>query len=173
MVTTQPTVILGIDPGARQIGICVLKGEELVQYGVKTFRRKRLDEALVKLREIIKNLITEYEVDFVAIEKPVFVQQHRSFVKVAAEEITSYLREEKISYAEYNPKYIREVICGTERATKRNTALLLSQQYNELTRYFNVPRLWQKRYYAQLFGAIAVGLICARKNKEASETKES
>jgi Holliday junction resolvasome RuvABC endonuclease subunit len=168
-MSTSSPAILGIDPGARQIGVSVLYGEELLFYAVKTFRRKKVEDSLDALRKTIKKLIVGYNIDYVAAEKIVFLQQHRSFVKIAADEIRNFIKSENIGFFEYNPKQIRQIICGLEKPTKRNTALILSQRYSELVRYFDVPRLWQKRYYALLFGAIAVGLVCAQ---ERAETKK-
>ncbi len=172
MLTSSPD-ILGIDPGARQIGVSVLRGEELVFYAVKTFKQRSRKDSLRKLRKVIKNLIAEYQIEFVAVEKVVFVQQHRSFVKIVAEEIKGFVRQENIKLLEYNPKQIRRSLCGLEKPTKRNTALLLSQRYNELVRYFNVPKLWQKRYFALLFDAIAVGLVCAKELKENTSNRKT
>jgi Holliday junction resolvasome RuvABC endonuclease subunit len=165
MAISSPT-ILGIDPGARQIGVSVLKNEEIVFYAVKTFKGRTASEKLEKLRIIIGKLIADYRVEYVALEKVVFVQQHRSFVKIVYEEIKQFLKREDIEFFEYNPKFIRETICGNEKPTKRNAALILTQKHAELVRYFNVPRLWQKRYFAQLFDAIAVGLVCAKELRE-------
>lgn len=152
---------LGIDPGARQIGVAVLRGEELLFFAVKTFKRRNCADSLGKLQSVIKKLIDEYQIEFVAVEKTVFVQQHRSFVKIVSEEINVFLQKQNILFAEFNPKTIRQMICGHEKPTKRNAALILSQRYSEMVRYFNVPRLWQKRYFALLFGAVAVGLVGA------------
>lgn len=165
MISSSP-VVLGIDPGARQIGVSVTKGERLVFYAVKTFRKGNDGNSLLRLKEIINNLICDYEIKFVAFEKVAFVQQHRSFVKIVSEEIKRVLKEQNVKVFEYNPKQIRQLICGLEKPSKRNTALILSQRYGELVRYFNVPKLWQRRYYALLFGAIAVGLVCAREIEE-------
>lgn len=163
------SIILGIDPGARQIGVSVFKDDELIFYAVKSIKKPNKEESLIKLRKVVGELIASYQVEFVAIEKVVFVQQHRSFVKVVYEEIKDFLKRQNIELFEYNPKLIRQTICGLQKPTKRNTALILAQRYGELTRYFNVPRLWQKRYFAQLFDAIAVGLVCS---KELRETKQ-
>lgn len=163
-------MVLGIDPGVRQIGVSVIRGERLIFYAVKTFKSGSQADSLLKLREVIKNLVDEYKIEFVALEKVVFVQQHRSFVKIVYEEVKTLLEEQDIRFAQFNPKQIRQSVCGLEKPTKQNTALRLSQQYGELVRYFNVPRLWQRRYFSLLFGAIAVGLVGAR---QISETKLS
>jgi Holliday junction resolvasome RuvABC endonuclease subunit len=167
MKTKAPAMTLGIDPGARQIGVSVFRDKELIFYSVKTFKKQTGEEKLIKLRKIIEKLIADYRIESVALEKVVFVQQHRSFVKIVYDEIRDFLKENNVSFFEYNPKLIRAILCGVEKPTKRNVALLLAQRYGELVRYFNVPRLWQKRYYAQLFDAIAVGLVCAKERREA------
>ena len=159
---TDQQITLGLDVGARMIGVSVFRGEQLVFYAVKTFRKYNHEESLKNLEDIIQGLIEEYKIRFIAIEKIVFIQQHRSFVKVVYDRVIDFLKDKNIRFKEYNPKFVRQSICGLEKPTKRNAALILAQNYAELVRYFNVPKLWQKRYYAQLFDAIAVGLVCAR-----------
>ena len=154
-------IVLGIDPGARQIGVAVFRGEELLFYAVKSFKKRSEQETLRKLRKVIEKVIESYRVEFVALEQTAFVQQNRSFVKTVYGEIKAFLHKRSVEFIEYHPKDIRRAICRLEKPTKRNTALLLSQKYMELAQYFSVPRLWQKRYYALLFDAIAVGLVAS------------
>lgn len=168
MFNTKAT-ILGIDPGARQIGISVFKDEELIFYAVKSIKKPKREESLIKLKKIIREIIITYQVEAVAIEKIVFVQQHRTFVKIVYDELKDFLKTRNLTLFEYNPKLVRTIICGLQKPTKRNMTLMLSQRYTELARYFNVPRLWQKMYFAQLFDAVAVGLVCAGELKEARE----
>ena len=159
---TGQQITLGLDVGARLIGVSVFRGEQLVFYAVKTFRKHGSEESLKNLENIIEGLISEYKIRFIAIEKIVFIQQHRSFVKTVYDRVIDFLKEKNIRFKEYNPKFLRQSICGAEMPTKQNAALILAQNYADLVRYFNVPKLWQKRYYAQLFDAIAVGLVCVR-----------
>lgn len=154
-----PTVLLGIDPGARQIGVSVFRAEELIFYAVKSIKNASREESLFKLRRVLEELIRKYKIEFAAVEKVVFVQQHRSFVKIVYDEIRSFFKRQHIRLIEYNPKFIKKAVCGLHKPTKRNAALVLSQKHPELARYFNVPRLWQRTYYAQLFDAIAVGQV--------------
>jgi len=161
--------ILGITPRSKQIGVSVFNGQELVFYAVKTFRKQNRANSLKCLREILIELLKKHQVQCVSLERIVYIQQHRSFVKTVYQELKTFSNEQNITLFEYEPKLIRQIICGLEKPTKHNTALLLSQRYSELARYFNVPRLWQKRYFAQLFDAIAVGLICAIECRETAQ----
>ncbi len=173
MISDFAPKILGLDIGARQIGISVLKGEELVFYAVKSIRQNSKVETLKRLQKVLTALIAKYDIEVIAIEKVVYLQQHRSFVKTVCKETKDFVLRKHLKIFEYSPQLIRRIICGQDKPTKRNTALILAQRYTELTRYFNVPRLWQKRYFAQLFDAIAVSLVCAgelRETKQLSAT---
>jgi len=160
----SPT-ILGIDPGARQLGVAVFKGRELIFYAVKTIKEENTAKTLLRLCQNILGLIAEYKVDYIALEKVVFVQQHRSLVKVISEHVKEIIKAENIPLFEYNPKIVRKFICRFQKPTKANTARILAGKYPELIRYFNAPKTWQKRYYAQLLDAVAVGFVCSRQNK--------
>src|SRR5258708_7683907 len=155
-------IVLGIDLGARQIGASVFEGEELVFCAIKTIKGANSRETLAKMRRIIRNLIAEYGVTHVALEKIAFIQQHRSFVKIVFEELRDFLSKQKILYSEYNPKTVRQELCENEKPTKRNIALILSQRYYELSPYLSVSKVWQQRYFAQMQDAVAVGLVCAK-----------
>jgi Holliday junction resolvasome RuvABC endonuclease subunit len=172
MILDSP-VFLGIKPGARQIGVCVLKGGELAFYRVKTIKRKSDKETVKKLREVLAQISAEYKIEIAAIEKIVFTQQRQFFVKTVHQEIKDFFKEKNIPLFEYNPKLTRKIICGLEKPRKRNTALRLAQRYPELARYSDVPRVWQRRYFAPLFDAVAAAFVCAIEIREAKALSAS
>lgn len=165
-MSTFATNILGLDIGARQIGVSVLKDEELVFYTIKSIKRNSKTKTLKQLEKVLTALIEKYDIEVITLKKIVYPQQQNSFVKTVYQTTKNFVLKRNIRLFEYNPKLIRQIICALEKPTKRNTALLLSQRYTELARYSSVPKLWQKRYFAQLFDAIAVGLVCARELRE-------
>jgi len=158
---SKPPTILGIDLGARQIGVSVFRDRQLVFFAVKWLGANDPRLKIVRLREIINEYVTAYEIDQVALTKIVFVQQHRSFMKVLYDELRSYLKKLGLSCLEFNPAEIRSLICGHERSTRANTALILAQHFPELSRYTSVFKIWQKKYYSLLLDAVAVGFVCA------------
>lgn len=161
--------ILGLDVGARQIGVSIQRNEELVFYAVKSIKQNSKTETLKRLQNVLEALIAKYDIEVIAVEKSVYPQQQNSFVKIVYQATKDFALQRNIRLFEYHPNLIRQIICQMKKPTKYNTALILAQRYTELARYFNVPKLWQKRYFAQLFDAIAVGLVCAR---ELRETKQ-
>lgn len=161
MNTVLP-IILGIAAGARRIGVAVFHGTDLIFYGVKTIRDKNDDLTLARTLRILKESLHNFDVTHIALAKIVFVQQHRSFVKIVFDEVRNFLKKEQIPSTEYNPRVVRKAICKIEKPTKANTARIIAERYPELRRFFNVPKIWQKRYYDLLLDAVAVGLVCAR-----------
>lgn len=154
--------VLGIDPGSRQIGVAVFTSEELIFYGVKYFRAKHQTETFSKLQKVVANLIDSYGIEIVAIERTTFPQQDTAFVKDVYKCLVRCVKKYQLELIELDPQFVRKVICGNQKPTKRNTAQTLVRTYNELEPYFDVQQIWSRRYYGQLFDAIAVGLAYLR-----------
>ncbi len=154
--------VLGIDPGSRQIGFAVFRGEELVFYGVKCVRTKQEAGTLSKLQEIVTNLTESYGIDIVAIERSTFPQQGTPTFKAVYKNIVRCIKNQKRALIELDPQLVRNSLCGNQKPTKGNTAQILVKTYRELEPYLDVQKIWSKRYYGQLFDAVAVGLACVR-----------
>ncbi|MDQ4123267.1 MAG: crossover junction endodeoxyribonuclease RuvC [Acidobacteriota bacterium] len=154
-------VILAVDPGTRELGFAVLEGESLVYYGVKTVtNRKAPSLVLETISAFIKTLIEKYQPSYLAIEKMFITQKNSALLYVAAEQIKAVAKEAGISIWEQSPLVIRKRLCKTGRATKREAAKIIADRYPELVRYYNRTRYWELEYYANLFDAITVGLVC-------------
>jgi Holliday junction resolvasome RuvABC endonuclease subunit len=162
-------VILAVDPGTREVGFAVLQGETLLYYGVKTVtNRKAPSLVLETISGFIKGLIEKYEPSTLAVEKMFITQKNSALLYVAAEQVKAVAREGKIAIWEQSPSAIRKPLCRTGRATKREVAKLVADRYPELARYYNRSKHWEIEYYANLFDAVAVGLVCL---EDKSQTK--
>jgi len=162
MTLTQKTpIILAVDPGTRELGFAVMQGETLLYYGVKTVtNRKSPSIVLETISGFIKGLIEKYQPSVLAVEKMFITQKNSALLYVAAEQIKAVAREAGILIWEHPPLVIRKRLCKTGRATKREAAKIVADRYPELVRYYNRTKFWEMEYYANLFDAIAVGLVC-------------
>lgn len=161
LLTQTSPVILAIDPGTRELGFAVFQGETLLYYGVKTVtNRKAPSQVLETITGFIKGLIEKYEPTMLAIEKMFITQKNSALLYVAAEQVKAVAKEGKISIWEQSPSAIRKRLCKTGRATKREVTKLIADHYPELARYYNRTKHWEIEYYANLFDAVAVGLVC-------------
>jgi Holliday junction resolvasome RuvABC endonuclease subunit len=98
--------------------------------------------------------------DVLAIEKMFLVQKSAALLSVAAEEIKSVARSCHLDVYEYAPKTVRKFICQNGAATKRDVAQAIAARYPELGRHLKTRNKWDEKYYANIFDAIAVGLMC-------------
>lgn len=169
MPKTQP-IILGIDPGARHVGVAVLRGRELLYYGVKTLKKNESSRpATANLEQLITKLAAEYRVDIIALEKVISAQQRKSYVKVVYENVQLIAGKYDFKLREYSPNLVRNFICSQVKATRRETYRALAEKYPELNRYVSVTRIWQKAYFARLLDAVAVALLGIRECEETEQ----
>lgn len=163
----QFPTILAVDPGTRELGVSILRGKELLFYNVKTVtNRKNPLAALEVIAAYIRNIIKKYRPDVLSIEKIFITQKNSALLVVSADQVKAVAKEAELEIYEYAPSTIRKRLCQTGRATKREAAKVLTARYPELKRYYERTARWELDYYANLFDAVAVGVICAEDLQE-------
>jgi crossover junction endodeoxyribonuclease RuvC len=153
--------ILAIDPGTKEVGVAVLEDADLVYYAVKTVRDRSTAQAILQqVAKITRDLVVKFQPESLAIEKMFIVQKSAALLSVAAEEMKSVARSCRLDVYEYSPKAVRKFICQNGAATKREVAQVVAVRYPELKRHLNTRNKWDEKYYANMFDAVAVGLMC-------------
>ena len=66
-----------------------------------------------------------------------------------------------------SPKAVRQFICSSERATKKDTYERLCAIYPELALYKEKIKVWDD-YYEPMFNAVALGLTCVLNREKAA-----
>ncbi len=154
--------ILAIDPGTREIGVAVLEGADLLFYGVRTIQHRGTPQELLRdAVGLITRLIVRHRPDVLAIERTLVIQQNATFLLVVSKKIKAAAKRMGLLVYEYPPVAVRRFICGTEKPTKQETARRIAEIYPHLRRHLDLPAEWERLYYAHIFDAIAVGLMCA------------
>ncbi len=165
--------ILAVDPGCREFEIAVLRGGELLFYGVKTVtNRKNPQTTLETVSSHIRNLIRKYRPSHLAIKKVFIRQNNYALLAVVAEQIKAIAKESNLPVDEYASASVRQRICRTLRATRRGTAELLAERFPELKRYYLRITKWERDYYGNLFDAVAFAAVC-EENLKASEMAQA
>jgi Holliday junction resolvasome RuvABC endonuclease subunit len=132
---TQPKTILGIDPGTKEMGIAVLRGRQLIAYGVHTLRNgERPYDLIGQARRIVLGYIAEHAPQVVAIEAPLMLPTKRAAIlSVIAQELHGRARELNLEVREITPQEVRQAVVGNPRATKIDVAeTLVRQGFEEL-----------------------------------------
>lgn len=158
--------ILAVDPGTREMGVAFLEGERLIYHGVVTIKNNRSPRCkLTEGSEIIQRFLRDFKPDILAVEKT-FVANNRTaaLLNVMADEIVALGKRRGIKAISFAPSTIRKHICGNGRAVKSDVAQVVVAKYPELKVYLNQNRKWQEKFHANMFDAVAVGLM-AQKDK--------
>jgi len=132
-MTNHPT-ILGIDPGSRFMGFAVIRGHELLDYGVHTMRNgRRPYDVMGQARARVLDLIRRHTPSVVAIEEPMLLPTKRAaLISAIGQELHERARELGIRVVEFSPMKARKVVMGNPRGTKMETAEALVKRYGEL-----------------------------------------
>jgi Holliday junction resolvasome RuvABC endonuclease subunit len=119
----SPT-ILGIDPGTKEMGLVVLRGRELLAYGVRTLRNgSRPHDVVGQAKLITLAAIEKYSPGVVAIEEPLMLPTKRAaLLSVIAQELRARAEELGLAVVELSPATIRSRVVGDRRATTIDVA---------------------------------------------------
>jgi Holliday junction resolvasome RuvABC endonuclease subunit len=167
-MTNESSTILGIDPGTKEMGIVVLRGSELLEYGVHTLRNGHQPYDLIgEARRIVLGLIQKWRPDIVALEAPLLLPTKRAaLLSVIAQELRAQARSRKLRVDELSPAQIRMAVARNPRATKVEVAEVLVREGFDSLRPL-VPRMpkrrafWlshKDRYWLHMFDALALAV---------------
>jgi len=125
--------ILGIDPGSRNLGYCVLDFEghtyHLIEAGVLKIKSKLLQEQIVELMEGIDIILKSNAVDEVAIEDIFFAYNPQSVLKLAQIRgaLSLKMLQEVGYFYEYTPLQVKKAITGNGKAAKEQVAFMVKR----------------------------------------------
>lgn len=127
MESTQHPTILGLDPGTRFMGVAVLRGKDLLDFGVHQLRNGTKPYDLIgHARRVTLRYIERYEPKIVAIEKPYRISQDRAeLLSTIVQELRGRAGELGIDVREASPEEVRQMITGNPRANKVQVASAL------------------------------------------------
>jgi len=165
--------ILGIDPGTKEMGLAVLRGHELLAYGVRTLRNgTRPYDVIGQARRIVLAAIEKHAPQTVAIEEPLMLPTKRAAIlSVTAQELRGRAEEIGLEVVELSPAAIREKVVGNSRATKIDVAeALVAGDFVQLKGL--VPRRPARaalglrprdKYWLHMFDALALAVAARRR----------
>jgi len=166
-MTTPPT-ILGLDPGTRFMGVAVIRGPRLLDYGVHQLRNgERADELLEHAKQVLFAIIRDHGPSIVAIEAPYLITSKRAAVlSTLAQVLHARASALGIDVVELSPENVRKRVAGDPKAKKIVVAKKLGEQFPEISRLIpqqpRVPALWltaRERYWLHMFDALALAVV--------------
>lgn len=128
--------ILGIDPGTRNMGYCIIKKEGvnniLVEAGLVKIKRKILQEQIVEMIEAIDLILNTHKIDQVAIEDIFFAFNPKSVIKLAQFRgaLSLKILQEIGYFYEYTPLQVKKALTGNGKASKEQVAFMVKRILN-------------------------------------------
>ena len=127
--------ILGIDPGSRNLGYCIVywdgKNFSLVEAGLLKMKEKELQTQMVELVEGIDIILKTYKIDEVAIEDIFFAFNPKSVLKLAQFRGALCLKilQEIGFFHEYTALQVKKAVTGNGKATKEQVAFMVKRLF--------------------------------------------
>jgi len=127
--------ILGIDPGSRNLGYCIINFDglkfSLVEAGLLKMKEKELQAQMVEMVEGIDLILKNNKIDEVAIEDIFFAFNPKSVIKLAQFRGALCLKilQEVGFFHEYTALQVKKAVTGNGKATKEQVAFMVKKLY--------------------------------------------
>ena len=125
--------ILGIDPGSRILGYCILdydkKNYSLVEAGLLKIKTDTLQEQIVELVEGLDIILSSHTIDEVAIEDIFYAYNPKSVLKLAQFRgaLSLKILQEIGYFYEYTPLQVKKALTGNGKAAKEQVAFMVKR----------------------------------------------
>ncbi len=125
--------ILGIDPGSRNLGYCILsfngKTYSLLEAGLLKIKTNSLQEQIIELMEGLELILNSHPIDEVAIEDIFFAYNPKSVLKLAQFRgaLSLKILQEVGYFYEYTPLQVKKALTGNGKAGKEQVAFMVKR----------------------------------------------
>ena len=126
-------IILGIDPGTRNMGYCLLKLNcekfTLIEAGVLKFKQDELKVQIAELAKGLDTILSAHNIDEVAIEDIFYAHNPKTVLKLAQFRgaLSLKILLSVGNYFEYTPLQVKKAITGNGKATKEQVAFMVKR----------------------------------------------
>ena len=125
--------ILGIDPGSRNLGYCILsfngKTYALLEAGLLKIKTDLLQEQIVELVEGLELILNSHSIDEVAIEDIFYAYNPKTVLKLAQFRgaLSLKILQEVGYFYEYTPLQVKKALTGNGKASKEQVAFMVKR----------------------------------------------
>lgn len=127
--------ILGIDPGSRNLGYCILHFDgvnfSLLEAGLLKIKASELQAQIVELVEGIDMILRSHKIDEVAIEDIFYAYNPQTVLKLAQFRgaLSLKILQEIGNFYEYTPLQVKKAVTGNGKAAKEQVAFMVKRLY--------------------------------------------
>jgi len=124
-------IVLGIDPGTRILGWCVVDGDRRMQKfiagGIYRVAAKKTERGLLKIYDAVSELIEKFSPDILVLESPFFGMNARTLIRLgeARGAILVAGSHRNIPIESISPAEAKLALTGNGNATKEQVAYMV------------------------------------------------
>jgi crossover junction endodeoxyribonuclease RuvC len=125
-------IILGIDPSTKGTGWCILKDDELVTYGILSFKQDTdRGEVLDLIYKGITKILEEYEPEVVVCEDQFVGKNVKTYgtLKEVVGVIRMAVYHNHVPMILYPPTTVKKTVCGKGNAPKEDVAKYVNGKF--------------------------------------------
>lgn len=152
----QTHTILAITPGTRYIGLAIIKGDLLVDWGVSVVTADSPSAKLQKTRALITRYLEEYAPSLVVLKQlnptlspELLIRQHREMQTVA--------HEHRLLIRQFSIREVETFLSPEKLINKRQLAELIVHRHPVLIHEFHKEQDALNPYHIRMFEAVALG----------------
>lgn len=155
----KPITILGINPGAKYLGIAIFRGPELRDWRVKVTKGPWSDSKYRKTIEILSEFIGQYRPDALSVKR---LNPSRSSVDLdrLVQKIIALSEKKGIRVYQYGIKELEAFFYPDGRSNKRKMTEIIVSEYPVLHCELDLERRNKNPYYLRMFETVGLGAIC-------------
>jgi len=127
--------ILGIDPGSRNLGYCIINWDgkkfSLIEAGLLKMKEKELQSQMLEMVEGVDLILRTHNIDEVAIEDIFFAFNPKSVIKLAQFRGALCLKilQEIGNFHEYTALQVKKAVTGNGKASKEQVAFMVKRLF--------------------------------------------
>jgi hypothetical protein len=158
----EPPNILGLSFNTRNLGLAVVKLNQLVDYSSKLHKAKWDSQKREMILTSLATCIDAYTIQKIALSIPYAIHQTEEFRELKTA-IIALAKMRNIEVVTYIPKDFFLFIPRSEKQTQLEVIKKLVILYPELQFVYEKEMKNKCKYYYKMFEAIAAATLCARK----------
>jgi Holliday junction resolvasome RuvABC endonuclease subunit len=165
---TEPSRILGINPGSKYIGFAAFSGPDLLDWGLRVNHAKTPRGRIRVGVQIFRETIHRFQPATLALKR-----LHSSRTSTSLDRLTDLIKElsrrRKLTVHQYSITQLKKALCPKRRCNKRELAAAMVAMHPVLSRDLQKEMTNpdpEHPYYLRMFEAVALGVVCYRHSKE-------
>jgi Holliday junction resolvasome RuvABC endonuclease subunit len=151
--------ILGINPGAKYLGLAVFRGPDLRDWRVRVTRGKWSTEKYRETITILSRFFERHSPDVIVVKR---LDPSRSSVGLdrLVERIIALAEKKGLKVCRYGLKELEAFFHGEGPSNKRKMAEIIASQYPILYSELDQERRNKNPYYLRMFEAVGLAAVC-------------